>query len=178
MRKYAVIGMGLMMALLALIDYLKDDIKNEKEVEQKLDAKLFGTVYHEVKNKTLRGKIRKIKKGLLVTDPTCSFMFVENYKKLRTKLMYKTKQERGKVILVTSVMENEGKSTVAANIALTLAQKDEKVVLIDGDMRRPAIYKILEKKLKKEQEIGEYLNGNIPIDDIIHYDKENQYILK
>ncbi len=173
MRKYAVIGMGLMMALLALIDYLKDDIKNEKEVEQKLDAKLFGTVYHEVKNKTLRGKIRKIKKGLLVTDPTCSFMFVENYKKLRTKLMYKTKQERGKVILVTSVMENEGKSTVAANIALTLAQKDEKVVLIDGDMRRPAIYKILEKKLKKEQEIGEYLNGNIPIDDIIHYDKEN-----
>lgn len=141
MRKYAVIGMSLMMALLALIDYLKDDIKNEKEVEQKLDAKLFGTVYHEVKNKTLRGKIRKIKKGLLVTDPTCSFMFVENYKKLRTKLMYKTKQERGKVILVTSVMENEGKSTVAANIALTLAQKDEKVVLIDGDMRRPAIYK-------------------------------------
>ena len=173
MKKYAIIGMGLMAALLALIDYLKDDIKSEKEVEQKLDAKLFGTIYHEVKNKTLRGKLQKSKKGLLVTDPTCSFMFVENYKKLRTKLMYKTKQEKGKVILVTSVMENEGKSTVAANIALTLAQKDEKVVLVDGDMRRPATYKILQKKLKREQEIGEYLNGNIPIDDIIHYDKES-----
>lgn len=172
MRKYALIGMALMAALLALIDYLKDDIKNEKEVEQKLDTKLFGIIYHEVKNKTLRSKLKKSKKGLLVTDQTSSFMLVENYKKLRTKLMYKTKQEKGKVILVTSVMENEGKSTVATNIALTLAQKSEKVVLVDGDMRRPASYKLLEKKLKKEQEIGEYLNGNIPLEGVVHYDKE------
>ena len=56
MKKYALIGMALMAALLALIDYLKDDIKNEKEVEQKLDTKLFGTIYHETKNKTLRFK--------------------------------------------------------------------------------------------------------------------------
>lgn len=173
MKKYALVGMALMAALLALIDYLKDDIKNEKEVEQKLDTKLFGTIYHEVKNKTLRSKLKKSKRALLVTDQTSSFMFVENYKKLRTKLMYKTKQEKGKVILVTSVMENEGKSTVAANIALTLAQKSDRVVLVDGDMRRPATYKILEKKLKREQEIGEYLNGNIPLKGVIHYDRES-----
>ena len=173
MKKYALAGMMLMAALLALIDYLKDDIKNEKEVEQKLDTRLYGTIYHEVKNKTLRSKFKKSKKALLVTDQTNSFMFVENYKKLRTKLMYKTKQDKGKVILVTSVMENEGKSTVATNLALTLAQKSDRVVLVDGDMRRPAVYKILEKKLKKEQEIGEYLNGNIPLKGVIHYDKEN-----
>lgn len=172
-KKYSLIGMGLMAFLLALIDYLKDNIKNVKEVERKLDTKLFGTIYHEVKNKTLRSKLRKKKKGLLVTDPTSSFQFVENYKKLRTKLMYKTKQDKGKVILVTSVMENEGKSTVAANIALTLAQKSDKVILLDGDMRRPAVYKILEKRLKREQEIGEYLNGNIPLEGVIHYDKNS-----
>ena len=172
MKKYGLMAMALMAALLALIDYLKDDIKNEKEVELKLDSKLFGTIYHEVKNKTFRSKFKKNKRALLVTDPTSSFMFVENYKKLRTKLMYKTKQDRGKVILITSVMENEGKSTVATNIALTLAQKADRVVLVDGDLRRPAVYKIFEKKLKKEQEIGEYLNGNIPLKDVVHYDKE------
>lgn len=172
MKKYALIGMALMAALLALIDYLKDDIKNEKEVEQKLDTKLFGTIYHEVKNKTLKSKLRKSKKGLLLTDPTCSFLFVENYKKIRTKLMYKTKQDQGKVILVTSVMENEGKSTVTANIAAALAQKTDKVVLVDGDMRRPAMYKILQKKLEPKQEIGEFLNGNIPMTDVLHYDKK------
>ena len=173
MKKYAIIGMGLMIILLALIDYLKDDIKNEKEVELKLDTKLFGSVYHEVKNKTLRSYLRKTKKGLLITDPTSSFMFVENYKKLRTKLMYKSRQGMGKVILITSVMENEGKSTVAANIALTLAQKSNKVVLLDGDMRRPAAYKILQKRVKKEQEIGEYLNGSAKIGDVLHYDKDS-----
>lgn len=178
MKKYALAAMGLMAALLALIEYLKDDIKNEKEVEAKLDTKLFGTIYHEVKNKSLRSKIKKSRKGILITDPTSSFMFVENYKKLRTKLMYQTKQLGAKTILVTSVLENEGKSTVAANIALALAQKSQKVILVEGDMRRPAVCKILEKRLEKNQEIGEYLNNNIPIDKILHYDqKSGLYLL-
>ena len=172
MQKYALIAMALMTALLALIDYLKDDIKNEKEVEAKLDAKIFGTIYHEVKNKSLRSKFKKSKKGILITDTTSSFVFVENYKKLRTKLMYKAKKAGAKTILVTSVLENEGKSTVAANIALALAQKSNRVVLVDGDMRRPAIYKILEKKLEKNQELGEFLNGNISIDKILQYDQK------
>ena len=172
MRKYALVGMALMVALLALIDYLRDDVKNEKEVEQKLDTKLFGTIYHEVKNKTLKSKLQKTKKGLAVTDPTRSFMFVENYKKLRTKIMYKLRQRNGKIILITSVMENEGKSTVAANIALTLAQKSNKVVLMDGDIRRPAIYKILQKKLSKEEEIGEFLKGETEIGKVLRFDPE------
>ena len=177
MKKYAIIGIGLMAALLAVIDYLKDDIKNEKEVEQKLDTTLLGTVYHEVKNKTIKSKLQNTKKALLVTDPTSTFVFVQTYKKLRTKLMYKTNHETGKIILVTSVMENEGKSTVAANIALTLAQKSHKVLLVDGDMRRPAAYKILEKTLKPEQELGEYLNGNISAKDIFHYDETTKISL-
>lgn len=179
MKKYAIIAMGIMVLLLTMIDYLKDDVKNVKEVETKLDTKLFAAVYHETKNKTLKSRFKKKnKKGLLITDPTCSFMFVETYKKIRTKLMYKTQGKAGKTILVTSVMENEGKSTVAVNIALTLAQKSSKVVLIEGDMRRPAIYKILENKPTKEQELGEYLNGNIPVDKLLHYDeKAGLYLL-
>lgn len=179
MEKYAFIAMALMVLLLALIDYLKDDIKNVKEVENKLDTKMFAAVYHETKNKSLKSKFKKkSKKGLLITDPTSSFMFVETYKKIRTKLMYKTKDKKGKTILVTSVMENEGKSTVAVNIALALAQKSGKVVLIEGDMRRPAVYKILENKLNKNQELGEYLNGNIPVDHLLHYDeKSGLYLL-
>lgn len=172
MKKYCLIGMALMAALLALIDYLKDNVKNEKEVEKKLDAPLFASIYHEVKNKTLKSKLKKTKKGLLITDPTNSFLFVETYKKIRTKLMYKADQKESQVILVTSVMENEGKSTVAVNIALALAQKSERVILVDGDMRRPASYKILQKKVEKEQEIGEYLNGKVPLKKILQRDAD------
>ena len=173
MRKYALAGMVMMAIFLVLIDYLKDDVKNEKEVEQKLDTKLLGTIYHEVKNKTLKTKIQRAKKGLSVADPTRSFLFVENYKKLRTKIIYKLKQRKGKIILITSVMENEGKSTVAANIALTLAQKSDKVVLLDGDIRRPAIYKILQQKPSKEQEIGEFLKGKTEIGKVLKFDQNN-----
>ena len=172
MRNYGLIAMGLMALLLAVIDYLKDNVKNEKEVEKKLDTKLFATIYHEEKNRTLKSKLKKSKKGLLLTDPTNSFLFVETYKKIRTKLMYKAGQNDSKVILVTSVMENEGKSTVAVNIAMALVQKTERVILVDGDMRRPASYKILHKKLSKGQEIGEYLNGRVPLDDILQRDSE------
>lgn len=173
MRKYAMAGMLVMAVFLALIDYLRDDIKNEREVERKLDTKLFGTIYHEVKYKTLKSKLKKEKKGLLVTDPTSGFLFVENYKKLRTKLMYKAGKDKGNVILVTSVMENEGKSTVATNIALTLAQKSQKVVLVDGDMRRPAIYKILRQQVGKSQELSEFLKGNTEVGKALRYDKES-----
>ena len=51
-----------------------------------------------------------------------------------------------KSILVTSVNENEGKSTVCANIALTLAENNHKVLLLDADLKKPALYKILGKK--------------------------------
>ena len=177
MKNYAFYGMALMAMVLALIDYFKDNVKNEKEVEKKLDTKLLATIYHEEKNKTLQAKLQKSKKGLLVTDPMNSFMFAETYKKLRTRIMYKSGSGQKKIILVTSVMENEGKSTVAVNLAMTLAQKSDRVLLVDGDMRRPASYKILEKKLTKEQEIGEYLNGKVPLGGILHRDKDSNLLL-
>lgn len=177
MKKYCMISMAAMAAFLAIISYLKDDVKNENEVEKKLDTALFATVYHEVKNKTLKSKLRRSKKGLLVSDPTCSFLFVETYKKIRTKLMYKTGGHKGQIILVTSVLENEGKSTVAVNIALTLAQKSDHVVFIDGDLRRPAAYKIFQKEPKQEQEIGTYLNEKSKFSQVMQWDEENHLYL-
>ena len=173
MKKYAMYGMILMVLFLVVVDYLRDNVKNEKEVEKKLDTKLYGTIYHEEKNKTLKSRFKKNKRGLLINDQRNSFMFAENYKKIRTKLLYRAKTKDTKVILITSIMENEGKSTVAANLALTFAQKVDKVLLIDGDLRRPATYKLMEKKLEKQQEIGEYIKGQSGKDKIIIKDENS-----
>lgn len=176
-KKYALYGMVLMIVLLAVFDYLRDNIKNEKEVEKKLDTRLYGVIYHEEKHKTLRSKLKKNKRGLLISDQRNGFMFAENYKKIRTKLLYRAKTQGTKVILITSVMENEGKSTIAANLALTFAQKAEKVLLIDGDLRRPATYKLMEMKVGKKQEFGEYLKGQIERRHlIVKDDKSNLYL--
>lgn len=67
-----------------------------------------------------------------------SFRYIETIKKIR----YKLENKKYQVIMVTSCLENEGKTSVIANIALALKENHKKVLLIDGDLRKPAIHKI------------------------------------
>jgi capsular exopolysaccharide synthesis family protein len=69
-----------------------------------------------------------------------SFSASEAYKRLRTNLMF-TMTDEGKcrVLGVTSAVHGEGKSTTAVNLAYTLAEANKRVLLIDGDLRLPAI---------------------------------------
>ena len=70
---------------------------------------------------------------------------------------YHARKRGQKVILVTSVGENEGKSTIAANLALSLAEKNRSVVLLDCDFRKPSLHKIFEVIPQKEQTLTSYL---------------------
>ena len=58
-----------------------------------------------------------------------------------------------KVLLVTSVAENEGKTTVASNLALAIAQEGKRVLLIDCDFRRPALYKVFDVPRQEVQDL-------------------------
>lgn len=146
-------------ALFGFLSYLRDTVKQEDDIEKKLDARDLGTIPYERKNKTFRDLFKKDKRALLVTDPLAGFGFVEGYKKLATKVDYQMGKEGRKVLVVTSVSENEGKSTVAANLAICLAEQSKKVVLIDGDFRRPSQFLIFEQDPEADQEIGEVLKG-------------------
>lgn len=73
----------------------------------------------------------------------------------------------GKILVVTSVCENEGKSSVAGNLAITLAKKGKRVILLDGDIRCPAQYLLLGMSPKKENELGEFLEGRIDANHIL-----------
>ena len=168
-----IFGAAAMGILLGILSYQRDDIKNEKEIPQKLDTKLFATVYHEQKYKTLDSWLKRAKSSILITSATSSFLFVETFKKIRTKLMYLMGEKKSKVLLVTSVAENEGKSTVAVNIALALAQKRERVVLIDGDLRRPSLYKLLSRKVPLSGELASFLEGNRSADKLMQCDQSS-----
>ncbi len=167
-------GVVAMAAVLVIISVTRDVIKSEEELIKKLDTKLFGVVYHEKKYKTLRAGIIRKKKSILITSPTVSFSFVESIKKMRAKLEYKTSRNDSKVLLITSVRENEGKSTIATNLALSLAQKSFKVLLIDADFYNPSIYKILQKDIKKEEEISESFLKQKELKSALVYDEKSR----
>mgnify|MGYP000080320766 FL=1 len=143
MKKGFLAGVGLMIVLLALISYQKDNVKSEEEVTEKLDTTVFGTLNHEPLYRNLRARLKRQKKKILITEPAVSFGFVETIKKMRTKLLYNRSRHLDKVLLVTSAMRKEGKTIVAANLALAMAQRGKKVLLIEGDMRKSSLASFL-----------------------------------
>ena len=166
-RYGALIGALLLLAYIGVSAYLRDTIKTERDVEESLDAKLVGVLHHERKNKSLFTTARQRKRSLLITDPTTAFLYVESIKKLRSRMEYQIRRSGAKVIMVTSVLENEGKTTVATNLAIAMGQKKKKVLLIDGDMRKPALKKILEYQNRDPVTLSDILAGRAQFKDAL-----------
>ena len=156
-KKAFVIGLIASAVLIGIFAYLRGTVKNRDDIKEYISTPLLGTVYHEQKYKTLRARIRRAKSSILITNPLTSFGFIEAYKKLRVKLETKMAEENAKVLMVTSLLEDEGKSTAAVNTALALAQKHKRVLLIDADVRKPACYKILNCHVKKGESLNDVL---------------------
>ncbi len=70
--------------------------------------------------------------------------FAEAIKELRTSVLYSHPGQTPKVLLVTSCFPSEGKSTTATNLAITFAQQNKRVLLIDADLKKPGVHKIFE----------------------------------
>lgn len=174
MKIAALVTALLVVAVLCMKAYFRDTIKVSEDVEAKLDTKLLATVYHERKYKTPGERFGKSKKGILLTNPTTGFAFAETFRKLRTRVDYHMRRENVKVIMVTSLLENEGKSTVAANLALAMNRKRKNVILIDGDMKKPALHKIMNYQGKKYASIVDYLDGKAKLKDTLISDRGYQ----
>ncbi|MGN0572536.1 MAG: P-loop NTPase, partial [Acutalibacteraceae bacterium] len=149
-------------AAIVVLSLLRDTVKNEAAFKSKIDSKLLGSVIHESKRLTVQDYIRKKKKALLIyNNAFISLKFSESFQKLAAKLEHIKKHGDGKVFAVTSVSENEGKSTIASNIALSLASRGYRVVLFDLDAKKPALYKIFNQSYEKYYELGELMNREI-----------------
>lgn len=152
--------------------YLRDTIKYESDVEQKLDTRLLATVVHEKKYKTLRAKLRRRRRktSILISNPTTGFAFVETFKKLRARVDYFLRREQGRTVMVTSLLEDEGKSTVAVNLALAMGRRHKNVLLIDLDLKKPAVYKLLDCQQEKFFPLEIYLAKGGSVDALIRHD--------
>ena len=164
----SVVSLALMVGFIAAVACIiiffimflvKDTVKSADELSEKLDVHILGSV-QQVTNKN------KTAKGLLVTDRKNGFSFIETYKAIRTKIENNSAKTGNKVFLVTSACENEGKTTACVNIALSIAQNGKKVLIIDADLRKPSVSKMLSLP-STDYGLSDVIIGNIDLSGAI-----------
>ncbi|MBQ6889897.1 MAG: P-loop NTPase [Oscillospiraceae bacterium] len=162
-----VLGFGLSVGLICLLSILRDTVQTPAAAKRKVDSRLLATLRHERKNKTVHSMAKKKNIAPLVSNPLVSKAFREEHQSLCSTLEYHMRKHNQKVLLISSAGENEGKSTVAANIALGLAGREKKVALLDCDFRKPAVHKIFQSPGDENHDLGYYLNHDGISDDLL-----------
>ena len=151
------------MAVLCIIailtlSYFRDTVKNTSDVEDLLDCKLFGKIDHVNKNSA---KLKEKVIGLMMNNPLIDYKFSNCFREMAIKLISLKRTKNIKSIMVTSIAENEGKTTVSVNLALALAETGKKVILVDCDFKLPAVYKFFTNTpITDSQELAHYLKGD------------------
>jgi capsular exopolysaccharide synthesis family protein len=123
-----VVGLIIGMGLAFFIEYLDTSIKTIDEIERTFQAPVLGVIPQNV--------------GCLADEGPES-PHAEAYRVLRTHLLFSRKDDKLNTIVTISSGMGEGKSTTALNLATVFAQAGQRVLIVDSDLRRPALHKLL-----------------------------------
>lgn len=150
-----------MCALVTVFYVLRQTVKVSHNAKELLDGNVIGVIPHEKKlHHNKKGKRKKFI-PLLLTSPLISMAYAESVRRCASWLDNRMSEKNQQVLLFLSVLENEGKSSVLVNTAIGLAEMGKKVLVVDGDFRKPALYKILEVKNKGDQSLSDNLENGL-----------------
>jgi capsular exopolysaccharide synthesis family protein len=98
-------------------------------------------------------------------------MLAENFRLLRSNIEFFQISNPIKTILITSPSQGNGKTTIASNLALSIAQGEQEVVLVDADLRRPAVHHAM--KMTKEPGLTDVIKNKAEIQSVIRQPKNH-----
>ena len=177
MMKAGAAAVLVMALLLGVLSLLRSTVKTEADFREKLSIRRLATLPREKYSFLHRLRLRG-ERHLLITRYPISYRFTEGIERLRSNFEYRAEKRGCKVILVTSTLPNEGKSTVSVNLALSLVKAGRKVAFIDGDLRNPTAVKMLKIENEVKQDLGELLQGDCELSDVmISYETPNLFLL-
>jgi len=131
----AVVGCMLAVGVAFLIEYLDDTIKSSEDISQAMGLSTLGAItrFHSPDDH-----------DRLITAAHPRSPISEEYRALRTNIQYSTVDKPLRTLLVTSVNPTEGKTTTVANLGTVMAQAGLSVIVVDSDLRRPALHNYFE----------------------------------
>lgn len=135
----AFLGAVLSLVLLLVLARLRKTIHNQSDLSQTTNLPLFASL------PSVRLKRRRTHSAFLnILNPQIDSQFLEGIRHLRLKVVRSLSDVEGcKIILITSTLPGEGKTTISANLALALADTGARTLLIDGDLRKQDIHAVL-----------------------------------
>ncbi|PID45320.1 MAG: hypothetical protein CSB47_09035 [Proteobacteria bacterium] len=153
----AVLGLFIGVLLAFLREFMDDRVKSGDELKKILGLAILGTT------PATKGKDPVVHSLTTAENPTSAL--AESFRSLRTNLLFSSAEGLPRALAVTSAAPAEGKSSGCINLATAFAQVDNKVLLIDADMRKPTIHKRL--KLDNTAGLSNFLTHQAEIGQVI-----------
>jgi succinoglycan biosynthesis transport protein ExoP len=171
-----------------LFDYLDDTIKGPDDVERLVGLPSLGVIPYlppeglkkskaytsYLKHRYSYGKdnperehtLPEVKEIELVNHLDPDGPLSEDYRTVRTSLLLSHAEKPPKSIVFTSALTQEGKTATAVNLAVSFAQLQERVLILETDLRKPRLHRLF--KLRNVNGLTGYLTGKVPLKEVIH----------
>jgi tyrosine-protein kinase Etk/Wzc len=169
-------GLAIGVGIAFFLEFLDDTVKTGDDLER-IGLTVLGTIPLVYTDQIIR---RLKKEGRQFTDADLHRVEAkmitrfspkspvsEAYRSLRTNIQFADIDHPKHVLMVTSAMSKEGKSTTAVNLAITLTQTGSRVLLVDSDLRRPTLHNFF--AMDKTYGVTNVLVGSLSFDDVIKH---------
>lgn len=131
-------ALGLSLVIVLGLELLDTSVRTSQDVARHLDVAMLGLVPHTDDEEVVIERVETA-----VRDAPRS-MVAEAFRRIRTNLQFSSPAERQRSIVITSPRPEDGKTAVACNLAMAVAQGGRRVLLVDANFRRPGIHQVFE----------------------------------